>query len=302
MTLSVLDSARTPGRPYVGRFAPTPSGPLHIGSLVAAMASWLDARRANGCWLIRIEDLDRPRNVAGAAEEIIATLEAFGMTSDAAVVRQSDRLALYEEALVTLKAAGLTFACTCSRREIADSRLPDAPNALVYPGTCREGPTHPSGRHATRLRVPDEEICFHDRIFGERCQVLSRDVGDFVIRRADGVVTYQLAVVVDDGAQRVNHVVRGADLIDSTPRQIYLQRCLDLVTPSYCHVPVVTNARDEKLSKQTGAIALDRSNPVAALRQAGAFLNLGDIVAPSVDAFWREALLRYADLRTYALM
>jgi len=293
MGFSMLGRAPDTDATYVGRFAPTPSGPLHLGSLVAAMASWLDARRANGQWLVRIEDLDTPRNVPGATNDLLNTLLALGMCPDQPVVRQSERQRLYEAALKSLADAGLTFWCACSRREIADSRLPGTSNTLVYPGTCRGTYIRPPEKSAVRVRVNDDEICFDDRTFGRRCQALAEEVGDFVVLRADGIVTYQLAVVVDDGAQGVTHVVRGADLIDSTPRQIYLQRCLGLPTPEYCHVPVVTNSRGEKLSKQTGAMPIARIEPVEALKLGASHLNLGAIRAESVDQFWREALKRY---------
>lgn len=289
-----------PTRNYVGRFAPTPSGPLHFGSLVAAMASWLDARNAAGTWLVRIEDLDTPRNVPGAAEDILRSLLAFGMEADGEIVWQSRRLAFYDEALATLALASLTFFCTCTRKEIADSQLPGAKSALIYPGTCRTRPGQDQG--ALRIAVPAGEICFVDRCHGRQCQDLAIDVGDFVLRRADGIITYQLAVVVDDAAQGITHVVRGADLIDSTPRQIFLQRALGLATPDYLHVPVVVNGRGEKLSKQTGAVALDPEDAIALLARAACHLRLGTIKAATLAGFWREALLRYSDLEPAALV
>lgn len=235
---------------YTGRFAPSPTGPLHIGSLVAAAASWLDARAAGGRWLVRIEDLDRPRCLPGVADAILHTLEQFGLTWDGEVVYQSERIELYREALRTLETH--TYWCGCSRREIADSSLGLAVDgAHIYPGTCRSG--HPSARRALRVRTSHEPIGFHDRVQGDQKQDLERDIGDFVVYRADGLVAYQLAVVVDDAAQTVTHVVRGADLLDSTPRQIYLQHLLGFPTPHYMHVPVLVNAAGEKLSKQTGA-------------------------------------------------
>jgi glutamyl-Q tRNA(Asp) synthetase len=251
---------------YIGRFAPSPTGPLHFGSLVAAVASWLDARAAGGRWLVRIEDLDRPRCVPGAADEILHTLERLGLTWDGEVGYQSKRHSLYEDALQRLQ--GRTYWCRCSRREVADSSLGLAANgAPIYPGTCRDARLL-SGR-ALRIRT-NTEIRFRDRLQGEQVQDLERDVGDFVLYRADGMYAYQLAVVVDDAAQGVTDVVRGADLLDSTARQIYLQRLLGLPTPCYLHVPAAVNAAGEKLSKQTGAAAIAPTWP--SVRKALDFL------------------------------
>jgi len=241
---------------YTGRFAPSPTGPLHMGSLIAAAASWLDARAAGGRWLVRIEDLDRPRAVPGAADEILRALERVGLGWDGEVVYQSRRDALYREALDKLRSH--TYWCSCTRREIADSSLGLATDgAHIYPGTCRSRRA-PEGR-ALRIRTEREEIRFHDRLQGAQSQVLERDIGDFVLYRADGLYAYQLAVVVDDAAQGVTDVVRGADLLDSTPRQIYLQRLLGVPMPRYLHVPVAVNAAGEKLSKQTGAAPIELS-------------------------------------------
>ena len=252
---------------YIGRFAPSPTGPLHFGSLVAAVASFLDARAAQGRWLVRIEDLDRPRCVPGAADDILRTLDRLGLTWDGEVAYQSKRHSLYGDALQRLQAS--TYWCTCSRREIADSSLGLAVDgAHIYPGTCRAAGLA-SGR-ALRVRTGADEICFADRVQGRLCQVLERDVGDFVLHRADGLYAYQLAVVVDDAAQGVTDVVRGADLLDSTPRQIYLQQLLRLPTPRYLHVPAAVNAEGEKLSKQTGAGAV--APTWASVRQALDFL------------------------------
>ena len=253
---------------YTGRFAPSPTGPLHMGSLIAALASWLDARAAGGRWLVRIEDLDRPRAVPGAADDILRALERLGLHWDGEVVYQSRRDALYSAALDKLRAH--TYWCSCTRREIADSSLALATDgAHIYPGTCRTRKA-PEGR-ALRIRTGSEEIRFHDRLQGAQSQVLERDIGDFVLYRADGLYAYQLAVVVDDAAQGVTDVVRGADLLDSTPRQVYLQHLLGVPTPRYLHVPVAVNAAGEKLAKQTGAAPIELSFQTvrAALRFLG---------------------------------
>lgn len=278
---------------YVGRFAPSPTGALHAGSLVAALASFVDARLHGGRWLLRIEDVDEARTVPGAAEQIIEALRACGMQWDGEVIRQSERKARYREMCERL--GSQVFPCACTRREIADSRTGNgADGAPVYPGTCRGG--LPAGRtmRALRLRVPDTDdaashIAFHDRWHGDVSQDLATDVGDFVLLRADGYWAYQLAVVVDDADQGITHVVRGADLLDSTPRQIYLQHLLGLRTPAYLHVPTVVNAQGEKLSKQTGAVALRLDQPLKELQQAAAFLGLNTAAAASLDEFWRKA-------------
>ena len=254
---------------YVGRFAPSPTGALHFGSLVAALASWLDARAAGGRWLVRIEDLDTPRVQAGAAEHILRTLGELGLAWDGAVEYQSRRLALYREALGRLEER--TYWCGCTRREIADSSLGlAADGAQIYPGTCRGGIGPGKSPRAMRLRVEGGAIGFSDRVQGEQRQDLAREVGDFVLYRADGLFAYQLAVVADDAAQGVTDVVRGADLLDSTARQIHLQRLLGYATPRYLHIPAALNRAGEKLSKQTGAGAVVAGGD--SLRRALAFL------------------------------
>lgn len=279
---------------YVGRFAPSPTGPLHAGSLVAAVASYLDAKAHGGQWLVRIEDIDEARTVPGAAESILQSLAACGMQCDGEPVWQSRRTDLYAAAFARLHLH--TYACACTRREIADSRMGMAADgAAVYPGTCRDGLAPGKQPRAYRLRVPDmnepnECIGFEDRWLGAVTQHLATELGDFVLKRADGVWAYQLAVVVDDGAQGVTHVVRGKDLLDSTARQIYLQRLLRLPTPRYLHVPVVTNQAGEKLSKQTGATALDLSRPLTALRSAAQVLGLALPEVGPIDEFWRQAV------------
>ena len=256
---------------YRGRFAPSPTGPLHFGSLVAAVGSYVDARAHHGTWLVRIEDLDPPRVVAGAADDILRTLEAFGLHWDETVVRQSARHDAYAAALTQLIEAGHSFFCACTRKEIADSSL-GRDSTPIYPGTCRDGLAPGRTARAIRVRVRDETIAFQDRLQGEVMQNLSRDIGDFVIRRADGYYAYQLAVVVDDAWQGITDIVRGADLLDSTPRQIHLQRLLDLPTPRYLHLPIATNAQGEKLSKQTLAAPVDATRPSAGLVHALRFL------------------------------
>jgi glutamyl-Q tRNA(Asp) synthetase len=280
---------------YIGRFAPSPTGPLHAGSLVAALASYLDARVNHGRWLIRIEDIDEARTVAGAAEDIIQTLAAFGMRSDGEILWQSTRQIRYSAAFDKLGDA--VYACACSRKEIADSRLTlAADGAVIYPGTCRNGLAPGRAPRAWRLRVPAASdphalIQFDDRWQGLISENLTEHVGDFVLKRADGFWAYQLAVVVDDAEQGVTDIVRGADLLESTPRQIYLQRLLGLSTPRYLHVPAVVNDRGEKLSKQTGAQPLDVGSPIKALMEAAVHLGLALSRAPSsVDEFWALAI------------
>jgi glutamyl-Q tRNA(Asp) synthetase len=294
-----VSNTETGGPHYIGRFAPSPTGPLHAGSLVAALASYLDARARRGAWLIRIEDIDEGRAVPGAAEEILRQLAWLGMHSDREVVWQSRRKALYQAAYEQL--AAHAYPCGCNRREIADSRLGVAPDgAAIYPGTCRAGLAPGRSPRSLRLRVPEpghDRITFTDRFAGSVTQRLAGESGDFVLKRADGYWAYQLAVVVDDAEQGVTDVVRGADLLESTPRQIFLQRLLGVPTPRYLHVPVVRNAAGEKLSKQTGAVAVqpgDERAAVAALRQAAGFLGLdlgaAGMEAVSLEAFWREAV------------
>jgi glutamyl-Q tRNA(Asp) synthetase len=236
-----------------GRFAPSPTGPLHLGSLVAAVASWLSARRAGGRWLVRIEDIDTPRVVPGSAEEILEALRRYGLEWDGEVVWQSRRTALYEAALGKLRAKGLVYDCACSRAELQRAASAPLGREPVYPGTCREGLPPGKVARAIRFRAPDEAIVFDDRIRG---RVEETAGGDFVVKRVDGLFAYQLAVVVDDAEQGVTEVVRGADLLDSTPRQIALQRALGYATPEYAHVPLVTNADGAKLGKRDGALAL----------------------------------------------
>ncbi|WP_338439593.1 tRNA glutamyl-Q(34) synthetase GluQRS [uncultured Aquabacterium sp.] len=316
----------------VGRFAPSPTGPLHAGSLVAALASWLDVRAHGGVnpgqsgqqgsqWLVRIEDVDTPRCVPGADALILSQLAACGLLPDAPPVWQSQRGALYQAALNQLIAQGLAYGCACTRADIARAhevagRHKPRHGELVYPGTCRPDAQGVQaglqGRtpRAWRLRVPDGEgegegsgngahLAWTDRRLGPQSQALDTAVGDFVVKRADGLWAYQLAVVVDDAAQGITHVVRGEDLADNTPRQIWLQRCLGLPTPTYLHTPLVRGENGEKLSKQNGAAPLDVRDPCAALTQAARVLGLalpaptasttvGDVLAQAVSAWQRR--------------
>ena len=256
---------------YRGRFAPSPTGSLHFGSLVAALGSYLDAKHNNGIWLVRIEDLDTPRTVKGAADDILRTLEACGLHWDETVVYQSRRTAAYQIAFERLRADNLLYPCACSRKEIADSALHHG-DELIYPGTCRSGLPQGKTARAWRVRVNNERIDFTDSLQGNMVQNLASEIGDFVVLRADGLFAYQLAVVVDDAAQGITHVVRGADLLHSTTRQIYLQRLLGLTTPAYTHLPIAVNAQGEKLGKQTLAVPVHTNKPVAVLLRALAFL------------------------------
>lgn len=257
---------------YIGRFAPSPTGPLHFGSLIAAVGSYLEARTHQGRWLLRIDDLDPPREQPGAAAEILRTLQHFGFEWDGPVVYQSRRHAAYQEALEQLASAGHTYPCSCSRKEIAETGHNGVYGA-VYRGTCREPATRQkNGPMSTRVRVPDRRICLHDRIQAEYCQNLAVDIGDFVLRRRDGLYSYHLAVTVDDAWQNITHTVRGVDLLDSTPRQIYLQELLGLPSPAYAHLPVAINRDGQKLSKQTFAKPLSNDHVTRQLWRALHFL------------------------------
>ena len=278
---------------YRGRFAPSPTGALHFGSLVAALAGWLDARACGGQWLLRIEDLDTPRNQPGAVDAICHTLERLGLGWDEAVRVQSLQQEAYRAALDALVAAGQAYPCSCTRTEVAAAALRTGIEGPVYPGTCRGGLTPGRSARAWRVRVDNRAIGFDDRIRGRITQHLETDVGDFVVHRADGIFAYQLAVVVDDAAQRVSDVVRGADLLDSTPRQLWLQGLLGLPVPRHAHLPLALNAQRQKLSKQTLAAAVDLQqddDAVAWLRRALAFLGQP---LPPIEA-GRDELLAYA--------
>ncbi len=249
--------SETMSQPYRGRFAPTPSGPLHFGSMIAAIGSYCDARASGGIWQVRIDDIDTPRVVHGAADDILRTLEAYALEWDGRPVFESRNRDAYHGALHSLRAAGHVFACSCSRREVSEAGLA-GPEGAVYPGTCRNGLRPGRPVRSLRLRIEGESnIGFADALQGPVSQDLAAQVGDFVVYRADGIFSYHLTCVVGDAHQSVTDVVRGADLIDSTPRQIYLQRLLGLPTPSYLHLPVATDNRGEKLSNQTRATPVD---------------------------------------------
>ena len=267
---------------YIGRFAPSPTGLLHIGSLLTALASYADARAHGGRWLVRMEDLDPPREMAGAADDILRTLEAFGFEWDGGVAYQSRRYDLYHEALGRLKAKGLVYPCDCSRKDWQAAARAGA-DGFVYNGCCA-GLDPQRALHKTpawRVRVPDEIIGFDDAVVGHYAQNLAHDIGDFVLLRADGFWAYQLAVVADDAAQGITHIVRGQDLLVSTPRQLWLQRALDAPEPHYAHLPLLVNGAGQKWSKQTLAPALDLGVREALLRQVMAYLKLP--AAPEVD-------------------
>lgn len=288
------------GQGYRGRFAPSPTGPLHAGSLVAALASWLDARAHDGRWLVRIEDVDLPRCIPGAEEIILAQLAACGLLpDDDEPLRQSARGSAYTQALERLLRVGLAYPCACTRREIEEAlvglgMLHQRFAERVYPGTCRGGL---NGKQARAMRVLtvcggiESVIDWHDRRLGPQHQNLAREVGDFILRRADGLWAYQLAVVVDDAFQGITDVVRGEDLADNTARQIHLQRLLSLPQPRYLHTPLVLGADGHKLSKQNQARALDTADPLACLRAAARVLDLPDLPA-TTHADWRAAAVK----------
>ena len=285
MSASISSSTR-----YIGRFAPSPTGPLHFGSLIAALASYLDAKAHGGQWLVRIEDIDETRCKPQFADDILRTLRAFGLHWDGEVMIQSSRKSRYEEALSQLVARGVTYACICSRREIADSAMFGL-EGPVYAGTCRTA-HHPGGGHAIRALTTDEPMRFVDRVQGVVEQRLQSQLGDFVIKRRDDLFSYQLAVVVDDTDQNISDVVRGADLIDSTTRQLHLQRLLGLPTPRYLHIPVATNEDGQKLSKQTLAPGIGAADTHLILQRALQFL--GQTVSADAALASSPALLAAA--------
>ena len=281
---------------YRGRFAPSPTGPLHAGSLVAALASWLDARAHGGIWLVRMEDVDVPRCIAGMGNHILSQLAAFGLASDEEPLVQSQRAHTYQQALETLIANGQAYPCRCSRKDVltalqALGRERSRHAELVYPGTCRattetlaDLTDSPNAAWRFRTDQTDRTVHWHDRRLGSQQQDVEKTVGDFPLKRADGYATYQLAVVFDDAAQGITHIVRGEDLADNTARQILLQRSLGLSTPRYLHTPLVRGSNGDKLSKQNGAQALDASEPLIALNHAAIVLGLRPSPAASVSA------------------
>jgi len=277
---------------YRGRFAPSPTGPLHFGSLIAAVGSFLEARSRKGEWLVRIDDLDPPREEPGASDEILRTLEACGMEWDGDIVYQSTRRDAYHAALHSLRGRGLIYPCACSRREIADSAI-EGIDGPVYPGTCRNGLPPLRSARVWRVRTDRRLVEFIDVLQGCVAQRLEINVGDYVLYRADQVYAYQLAVVVDDAEQGITDVVRGADLLSSTPRQLYLQKLLGYPTPKYLHLPVALNSTGEKLSKQTLAPAVNRAEPLAWLWQVLRFLGQKppqDLMLGTLDDFWKWAI------------
>jgi len=277
-----------------GRFAPSPTGPLHLGSLVAAAGSWLHARRAGGRWLVRIEDIDTPRVIPGSAEEILGALRRYGLEWDGEVVWQSRRTALYVDALALLRERGHVFDCACSRADLQRAASAPLGAEAVYPGTCRNGLPPGRAARAIRFRAPDQTIAFDDLIAGRVEENVAERTGDFVVRRADGLFAYQLAVVIDDAEQGVTQIVRGADLLTSTPRQIALQRALGYPTPSYAHLPLVLAPDGSKLGKRDGALplpALDDARVRETLLLALRHLGIGDVALDEPRRMLDQALL-----------
>ena len=279
--------------PYIGRFAPSPTGPLHFGSLIAAVASYCDAKAKHGKWLVRMEDLDKPREVKGAADTILQQLEAFGFTWDEQIIYQSQRAAYYEAALQSLKQNKLVYPCTCSRKEIVDSAASTGVEGIIYPKTCLNHPPKTNKNAAFRVITTEKNGSFTDAIQGNITQNIAKDIGDFILKRADGLFAYQLAVVVDDAAQHITDIVRGADLLSSTPRQIYLQQLLNLAVPHYAHVPVAVNTTGEKLSKQTLAKPIDAQLAAPLLTNALTFLGQqppADLAKQAITDIWHWAI------------
>ncbi|MET0116402.1 MAG: tRNA glutamyl-Q(34) synthetase GluQRS [Sedimenticola sp.] len=280
---------------YIGRFAPSPSGPLHFGSLVAALGSYLDAKAENGLWLMRMEDIDPPREKPGAADDILKTLETFGFEWDGEVLYQSQRQAAYLDAISSLLENDQAFECVCTRKEVAEAGLGGVEGPR-YPGTCRRGVSQERENRAIRLHTDHPTpIEFRDRICGPVRQVVEDEIGDFIVRRVDGLFAYQLAVVVDDAYQGVNQVVRGTDLLISTPRQILLQQFLDLPTPAYAHLPLVLDEDGRKLSKQYQALPVRSDNPLPALLEAYLFLGQHPFAEPpaTLAEFWAHAVANW---------
>ncbi|MDX1251440.1 MAG: tRNA glutamyl-Q(34) synthetase GluQRS [Gammaproteobacteria bacterium] len=278
--------------PYRGRFAPSPTGPLHFGSIVAAVGSYLQAHSQGGEWLVRIEDIDPPRETPGAVDAILHSLERLGLGWDGAIVYQSHRSGAYLDAIDDLRRDDRLYACQCSRKDLAARHPPDAP-PLIYDGHCRRINPDPTRPAALRLITEAKRLVFDDPLRGSVAQDLAIEVGDFIIRRADGLFAYQLAVVVDDAAQGITEIVRGADLLDNTPRQIYLQSLLGLPTPRYVHLPVAINPQGQKLSKQTGAASIDQVRPQQLIIQGLEFLGQqppAELVDATLDELWHWAI------------
>jgi len=280
-------------QPYIGRYAPTPSGPLHFGSLVAAVGSYLQARKNKGLWLLRIEDIDPPREVPGATTAIIHTLEAYGFEWDGDISYQSQRLEYYAAALTQLKQKQQLYACSCSRKFLLKTAQ-HGQYGVIYPGTCRHNhSTELEQQHSLRLKTQSQKTCFTDLLQGDYCQNIATDIGDFIVKRSDGLYSYQLAIVVDDMLQGITEIVRGADLLDSTPRQIYLQQQLDYPSPNYMHLPIACNSQGQKLSKQHHAKPLTDKHPVLNLCKAMKFLGFKvttEIKESSIADFWTWAI------------
>ncbi len=277
---------------YRGRFAPSPTGPLHFGSLVAAVGSYLQAKHHQGAWHLRIEDLDPPREIAGASDNILQTLDDFGFHWEGDVVYQSQRSNIYMDALEQLTLQGSVYACGCTRKQIQDNAI-SGRYGPIYQGCCRQGLAKDKRPRALRVLTHDSQISFIDTLRGPFVQQLESEIGDFVLRRADKLFAYQLAVVVDDAAQNITEVVRGADLLDNTPRQIHLQKLFNWPTPNYMHLPVALNRNGQKLSKQTGAPKIEGLRPQTVLFEVLRFLNqnpASEIIDCDLDSFWQWAI------------
>ena len=284
-----------PVQDYRGRFAPSPTGALHFGSLIAAVGSYLEAKSHNGEWLVRIENLDKPREVPAASHKILRVLEIFGMEWDHEVIYQDQRKDVYENVLTMLSKRGLTYPCNCTRKEIADSSITGV-SGQIYAGTCRDNVRNKNSPGAVRIKTDNNIIEFEDTLHGLISQRPKNETGDFILRRSDGIYAYQLAVVADDAAQGITNVIRGADLLDSTPRQIYLQKLLGYSTPTYMHLPVAVNNQGEKLSKQTKTALLDISSPVKQLIEAVNFLGQEppiELLRDNVSSFWKWAIVNW---------
>ncbi|VAW53153.1 Glutamyl-Q tRNA(Asp) synthetase [hydrothermal vent metagenome] len=274
-------------KPYKGRFAPSPTGPVHFGTLIAAVGSYLQAKKNNGKWLIRIEDVDTTRKIAGADKDILDTLEAFGFEWDDTIIYQSNQTRHYELALSNLIEQSLIFPCLCSRKQLAKSEQ------LIYPGTCRNRTLPEMNEHALRIKSNGTVITFDDIVMGQQSQNMQTECGDFVLKRRDGLFAYQLAVVVDDALQGITEIVRGGDLLDSTPRQIYLQHLLAYTTPEYCHLPLAVDKSGNKISKSEGAARVDIDNRGQLICRVLEFLGQEpptDLSDSSVDDIWKWAV------------